>query len=151
MIERTKKALFSQKEIKEDILVGIDTIFAADTIQRIDSTFETKSRMVSQETYTFPDDYTAPWKEKVNPLLEAAEKQGIKSFAVTAYADPAMIDDFRHETQAAYPFYFADDITLKTVIRSNPGIVLWKDGKIVMKWHHRQVPSFEEIEAVYMK
>ena len=55
------------------------------------------------------------------------------------------IDDFRHAAQTAYPFYVADDILLKTIVRSNPGVVLMKDGKIVNKWHYKKLPKFEEV------
>ncbi|MFT4762670.1 MAG: hypothetical protein ACI9LN_004658, partial [Saprospiraceae bacterium] len=71
--------------------------------------------------------------------------------AVTAYADPALIDDFRHQTQSAYPFYSADDILLKTIVRSNPGIVLLKDGKVIEKWHYKHLPSFEIIKELMNK
>lgn len=142
-----------QKTVTEQIPIEIDSVFTPDTgeLIRIDTTFKTQTKTVNQEVFNFPIDYTAPWTTIVNPVLEAAEKAGIKSFAVTAYADPAMIDDFRHETQSAYPFYSADDILLKTIVRSNPGIVLMKDGKIIEKWHYKHLPNFETIRGEYMK
>jgi uncharacterized membrane protein YphA (DoxX/SURF4 family) len=142
-----------QKTITERIPIEIDTVYTPDTgeLIRIDTTFKEQTKTVNQEVFNFPASYTMPWTTVVNPVLEAAEKAGIKSFAVTAYADPAMIDDFRHETQSAYPFYSADDILLKTIVRSNPGIVLLKDGKIVEKWHYKHLPSFENISGDYIK
>ena len=145
------------KEVKEQVMTGIDSVFLSatktleaneiDTLVRIDTTFKEEIKTVNQTVFNFPADYTMAWTNIVNPVLEAAEKAGIKSFAVTAYADPAMVDDFRHETQSAYPFYSADDILLKTIVRSNPGIVLLKDGKVVNKWHYKHLPSFEEIQT----
>jgi hypothetical protein len=82
--------------------------------------------------------------------VAAAEKAGFKVFAVTAPNDPAVIDDFRHATQSAYPFHTADDLLLKTIQRSNPGLVLWKDGKVIQKWHFKKLPGFEEIQKNYM-
>jgi hypothetical protein len=87
----------------------------------------------------------------VNPILSAAKQSGAKVYAVTGYADTDMIDTFRAKAGTDYPFYVADDILLKTIVRSNPGIVLWKDGTILKKWHYRQVPGFEEIQQKYMK
>lgn len=88
----------------------------------------------------------AIWKNKINPFAEAAEKAGYKVYAITTYADAEYAESFRHEVQAAYPFYKADDKLLKTIIRSNPGVVLWKDGKVVNMWHHRKLPTFEQVK-----
>ncbi|MFT4762220.1 MAG: putative membrane protein YphA (DoxX/SURF4 family), partial [Saprospiraceae bacterium] len=123
------ESAMGQKIVTKKIPMAIDSVFAQEidpatainSLVRIDTTFKEQTKTVSQEVFNFPVGYTAPWTNVVNPVLEAAEKEGIKSFAVTAYADPALIDDFRHQTQSAYPFYSADDILLKTIVRSNPG------------------------------
>ncbi|RMG77679.1 MAG: DoxX family protein, partial [Bacteroidetes bacterium] len=136
-----------------------DTTYTYDTIaiEGTDSVYverkvaDVQARQVSQSVYDFDDDYVARYTEVVNPVLEAAQKEGVEAFAITAYGDPAMIEDFRHETQSAYPFYLADDIMLKTIVRSNPGIVLLKNGEIIQKWPYKQLPSYEEIKANWMK
>lgn len=103
----------------------------------------------SEKQYLFDEKYVKRYTKKVNPLLEAAEKAGWKVYAVTAYVDPAMIENFRHTAQCAYPFYVADDILLKTIIRSNPGVVLWKNGTVVKKWHINKLPSPEKVLEKY--
>jgi hypothetical protein len=42
----------------------------------------------------------------------------------------------------------ADDVMLKTIMRSNPGLLLLKDGKILGKWHHRHLPTIEEVQKL---
>jgi uncharacterized membrane protein YphA (DoxX/SURF4 family) len=37
--------------------------------------------------------------------------------------------------------FYADAITLKTMIRANPGLMLFKGGKVMGKWHHRDIPE----------
>ena len=136
-----------------------DTIFVADTlqiegsdsIQVVQRVADVVQRTVQQEVYHFDPDYVKRFTEVINPVLEKAQAAGFKVFAVTAPNSPALIDDFRHETQSAYPFYVADDLLLKTIQRSNPGLVLWHDGKIVAKWHLKKMPSFEEIQSQYLK
>ncbi|MEM7105180.1 MAG: MauE/DoxX family redox-associated membrane protein [Bacteroidota bacterium] len=88
---------------------------------------------------------------KVNAIAEAAEAEGINTFAVTAFNSDEAIDEFRHAIQAGYEFHRADDILLKTIVRSNPGILLMKDGTIVEKWHHKKLPSYDKIKAKYMQ
>ncbi len=52
---------------------------------------------------------------------------------------------FRHEYQLAIPYYFVDATVLKTIVRSNPGITLWKDGTVKGMWHHNDTPDGIEI------
>ncbi len=135
-----------------------DTSFVYDTIQvNVDSSYiekkvgEINSREISTNVYTFDEDYVKRWSEVTNPVMNAAQAVGLEVNALTAFADPGLIDDFRHETQSAYPFHVSDDILLKTIVRSNPGVVLLKHGEVIAKWHYTKLPSFEEIQAEYMK
>jgi len=50
------------------------------------------------------------------------------------------IEKTRQELNLPYDFSLADDITLKTIVRSNPGLLLIKDGTIVGKWAGRDMP-----------
>jgi uncharacterized membrane protein YphA (DoxX/SURF4 family) len=136
-----------------------DTIFAVDTValEGLDSVILVKRvesiqpRTIEMEVFAFDEDYQNRFAEIINPVTDAAQQAGYKVFAVTNPEDPAAVDDFRHATQSDYPFYIADDLLIKTIQRSNPGVVLWKDGKIIEKWHFKKLPSFEEIKAKYLK
>lgn len=55
------------------------------------------------------------------------------------------VEAFRHENQLAIPYAFADATVLKTIVRSNPGIALWKDGVVLGNWHHNDTPSSADI------
>lgn len=44
-----------------------------------------------------------------------------------------------------YPYCFVDQITLKTITRNNPGILVLKKGTVVGKFHNSPLPSAEEI------
>jgi uncharacterized membrane protein YphA (DoxX/SURF4 family) len=68
----------------------------------------------------------------------------VDCFVLTSSSSESM-EAFRHEHQLAVPYYYADATVLKTIIRSNPGIALWKNGTVLGNWHHNDTPSAEDI------
>jgi len=87
--------------------------------------------------------------EKLSELAADAEKAGLPFYGVSA-SPMHMIEDFRFEHQLAFPFLLSDETELKTMIRANPGLILWKGCKIVKKWHWRDLPDFEKVKKKYM-
>lgn len=57
------------------------------------------------------------------------------------------IEEWQDKSGAEYPFYQSDDIILKTIIRSNPGLLLLKDGVIYNKWDYHSLPDEYELSA----
>ena len=51
------------------------------------------------------------------------------------------ISRWQDYTGAEYPFATMDEITLKTIIRSNPGLVLLKNGVVIRKWSNFSFPN----------
>jgi uncharacterized membrane protein YphA (DoxX/SURF4 family) len=84
--------------------------------------------------------------EEIGKLAKALESSGVQPMALTA-SDEASFEMFRHETQLAFPYYFADATVLKTIIRSNPGLVLLGNGTVKGKWHFNDVPSVDEVKS----
>ena len=79
--------------------------------------------------------------EQINQIYEFAQRYGYKFYALTASLSDD-IEDYIRETGAKYPFAMTDETTLKTIIRSNPGLLLLKDGTILNKWHFNDLPNF---------
>ena len=48
-------------------------------------------------------------------------------------------------------YYNTDESTLKAVIRSNPGLLLLKKGKIIGKWHYNDIPGIKKFEGIINK
>ena len=80
----------------------------------------------------------------IDQIYEFAQEQGCKMYCLTASGDQA-IQRWIDITGAEYPFCNTDEITLKTIIRSNPGLLLIKDATIIGKWSHNDLPSKEEV------
>ncbi|MEL6658212.1 MAG: DoxX family protein [Bacteroidota bacterium] len=133
-----------------------DTTFAVDTlITETDTTYaprvvEIGEREVRKTTYTWDENYLTRWREEFLPKIEAAVAAGVRTYVITAYSDPERIASFQQALGTDITFYMADDILLKTIVRSNPGPVLMQAGKILNKWHHRKLPEFTDIATSYL-
>ena len=105
-----------------------------------------------QKGYTFL--LIAPYLEKaddsnfgpIDQIYEYAEEYGYKFYCLTASGKQA-IARWQDMTGAEYPFYNTDAVTLKTIIRSNPGMLLLKDGTVIQKWSHNELPNDSELYA----
>ena len=84
--------------------------------------------------------------DKINDLYDHCSVCGIRFCAATSSGDDA-ISLWRKRTGAEYPLYWADGVLLRSMIRSNPGLLLLKDGVIVGKWNVSDIPDLEELEA----
>jgi hypothetical protein len=59
-------------------------------------------------------------------------------------------DTFKTKTGLPIEFFTCDEITLKTIIRSNPGLIAVKRGTIVGKWHYNDIPTPEEFSRKFL-
>ena len=82
----------------------------------------------------------------INELYEYSHDHGYAFYGLTASTERG-IARWRDMTGAEYPFCNTDETTLKTVIRSNPGLLLLKHGKVIGKWSHNRLPELSEQEA----
>ena len=84
----------------------------------------------------------------VNTLATWANENGYSFIGLTS----TLLEEtevFTGENGASFEFFNCDEITLKTMIRSNPGLVVLKNGIIVAKYHFNDIPSPEEFSAEY--
>lgn len=71
---------------------------------------------------------------------------GYNMIGVTSSGSEA-VRQWTENTGAEFSFAFCDEVPLQTMIRSNPGLVLIKDGVLVNKWSHSHIPSDEELSG----
>lgn len=105
----------------------------------IDTGNDISQQVLSDSNYTFL--LVSPRIEEaddshidlINALYEYCHTNGYHFYALTSSPDDE-IEDWRDKTGAEYPFCQVDNIILKTIIRSNPGLLLLKHGTILNKW-----------------
>ena len=84
--------------------------------------------------------------EKLNPFIEKANSKRISIIILTG-SSPEEIAEFKKLfPKMNYEIYTSDDIALKAMIRSNPGLVLLKKAVVLGQWHWRNIPDFDEVE-----
>ena len=86
----------------------------------------------------------------IDLLYEYCQERKIPFYCLTA-STKKDIDHWADITGAEYPFCFTDETALKTIIRSNPGLLLLKDGTIIRKWSHNDLPSSSSLNAPLSK
>lgn len=84
--------------------------------------------------------------EAINQLAKDAAAKGIKVYGLSS-AGEKQKNEFIQNNQLDFDFYVTDGIVLKTMIRSNPGIIYLEQGTVKGKWHENDTPDFAEIQA----
>lgn len=76
------------------------------------------------------------WKDKIVPFVKKAKAENKRVYVLWNDHDKKFID----EMNLGIPFYFADATPLKTMIRSNPGVMEIKNGVVMNMWHWMNIP-----------
>ena len=87
---------------------------------------------------------------KILPFYKKVLHDGYSFICLTA-ASPSEIKRFRLSNGTAFNFYNStDDVILKVMIRSNPGLILIKSGKVLAKWHYNDFPNYEDVKKQFL-
>ena len=109
-------------------------------------------QVLSDENYTFlliahqlslADDSAM---DLINELYDYCLTNGYAFYALTASEEEDILK-WQENTGAEYPYCITDDITLKTMIRSNPGLMLLKGGTVIRKWGKNSFPDEYQLNA----
>lgn len=80
---------------------------------------------------------------KINKLAGLCKNSNCSFYCLTSSTNE-QISKFQDEVRPVFNFYTTDEITLKTIIRSNPGLMLIREGNIMGKWHYNNFHIFNE-------
>jgi len=83
--------------------------------------------------------------KEIIKLADWAKANNIRFIGITA-SGSEIKSKFASENNLNFEFYDADPITLKTIVRANPGLVHIKDSVVIDKWHYNAFPSTSEIQ-----
>ena len=87
---------------------------------------------------------------KINDFASLCKQDGVTFVALTASTKGA-IEKFKQDAKTNVDFYNSDGTVLKTMIRSNPGLMLLKGGTVIDMWHYHSLPSFSNVKEKYFK
>lgn len=116
------------------------------SIVRVDDGEDITDQVLQDENYTFLlvshqlDRADESCIDLINELYDYSMENNYGFYCLTSASDDD-IEGWRERTGAEYPFAIMDNITLKTIIRSNPGLILLKEGKVVNKWSVNNIPD----------
>lgn len=93
---------------------------------------------------TLPDESHADdgCNDRINDLYDYAQDAGLPFYAIAA--DEARgWDEWKDRTGAAYEVLVGEKSQLRSLVRSNPGLVLMRNGTIWKKWSNNDLPTIE--------
>lgn len=80
----------------------------------------------------------------IRSLVRDLQGSPVETFILTSVSDDA-INAFRTQYQLDLKYYKVDATVLKTIMRSNPGTWLLKDGVVQGKWHYNTTPNAADV------
>lgn len=135
-----------EPQIHDFFIEEIDSVADTSTGKNIVDYNDITEDILSNEGYTFL--LISPYLEHaddsnfgdIDQIYEYCQDYGYDFYCLTSSGEKG-IKRWRELTGAEYPFCRSDGTMLKTVIRSNPGLLLLHDGKVVRKWSHNFLPD----------
>lgn len=79
------------------------------------------------------------WKN-IQSIVQDAKSKNLPIVGLSS-SDIDVITNYATDKGVTIPFYNTDETTLKTIVRSNPGVLVLEKGTITQKWHFNTVPS----------
>ncbi len=87
---------------------------------------------------------------KASELYHSLDNDDI-SFVLLSSSAKELVEKYKQVYSIDYEVYYADDIELKAMIRSNPGLMLLHDGTVLKKWHFNDFPDKKEVKNVLVE
>ena len=99
--------------------------------------FETDNLYVFVAPYL--DEFSEKDFENCEKMIELVDNQGFDYIWITSVS-PEYVERLNEKYQMFYDVYYGDELELKTIVRSNPGLMLIDNGLIINKWSKIDFP-----------
>jgi hypothetical protein len=86
-------------------------------------------------------------QKELNLLADWAKSKGYHFIGLTSTTG-TQLSRYLLQQRPSYEMMLTDQIPLKTIIRSNPGLILLRKGTIIRKWHYNDFPTVSEVESI---
>lgn len=102
--------------------------------------------VLSDTTYTFLmvsyslEEMNERHLDRFRKISNYADEQGYPFYLLTA-SSLDVVKEWEEAHQTGVQFCHADERTLKTITRANPGLILIKEGVVINKWDDSKVPE----------
>ena len=87
--------------------------------------------------------------KKLNDLANKMANEFMTRSVILTSSSHALAENLSDELELSTEFLYADAIPLKSIVRTNPGLVLMKNGTVIEKWSYHLIPSFERVSKKY--
>jgi uncharacterized membrane protein YphA (DoxX/SURF4 family) len=119
-------------------------VYDANGIEFTDSLFKVKGYQLFVIQTKLENSRTASLAS-IKDLSEDWIKAGLPLWALTA-SGPEEAFNFQKQYQLPFAYYNMDAIPLKSMVRSNPAIMLMKDNVVIKKWGAYNLPSMSTLQ-----
>ncbi|WP_106292097.1 BT_3928 family protein [Arcticibacter pallidicorallinus] len=82
--------------------------------------------------------------------INAAENYNVRTVLLTSTTSEAA-ELYSKKHKLMMEVFNADAVPLKSIVRSNPGLLLLKNGVVINKWHFHTLPTYNELESRYLR
>ncbi|MDR2010493.1 MAG: DoxX family protein [Bacteroidales bacterium] len=146
-----------EESFQVDGLPSSDYIFLDAEYEFENNNFETKygedvaQYILNQDNYVFllimthVEDGKTKNMEKINDIAAFCKSKDYGFYCLTGSGEEK-IKQFANEQNTDFNYFNTDPTTLKTIIRSNPGLLLLKKGTVLDKWSHNDLPEIKDLQ-----
>jgi len=129
----------------QEVIINETTVFTLnDGIQdnNVTKAFVDFPAIIVSSSYNFKKTNKASFEE-IKKLFKDAKKEKIGVMQICNWSD---IENIKRIIEEDVMYYYGDGDIGKIIIRSDPGLLLFKNGILIKKWHYNNVPSIKEVQ-----